>query len=923
MTLRTAQPRARRRWLVLLMSVVLLLGSVAGAAFAILKDGSFELDRNATSDAAVAGDDWDKIDDGPTDPSSDDSANASSWVADGNGPTIFTQGGSKDDLNTTGWRHKDGSSPDKDELLHAFAARYDDNLYFGADRFSNSGDAVMGFWFFQQEITAQPDGTFGPGVHEDGDVLVLSDFTGGGGNVTIRVYQWNGPGGSNTTPATINGTLDLIAGTLASPADCVGPPATANDFPYCATVNTTNTDSPWAFQAKASGSPANVFPAGHFFEGGIDLGFLDLGEECFASFLAETRASTSVDSILKDFVGGVFERCTSSVVTTPSNAAGVATPTIEKGGDIYDKAVVSGTGSSNTPGGTVDFWLCSPSQLDDPAVPVAGDDPATCDIGGTKITDDAAVGAGGVAMSTVANPGSTGKWCWRGEYSGDGNFPAATDASTGECFNVVDAKISVTPLVATNETGEDHVVTATVQQDTGSGFVSAPNGTTVTFSLPNNLASAAFKPAGVNTCTTTSGTCSVTITTTATGTVDIHATSTFSILGLSVTRATGGTGNSVDANKRYVDAQIDLDPLTDTNGISENHVITATVQQDDGLAASTGGGDLVTGFGPAPVGTTVTFNIATGTATFVPAGVNTCTTGAAGTCSITIVSSTVGTVTVHATTTFDIGPAEIESVTRATGTGGNNSADASKTFVAGSLAWIKNGNAGARLAGATFSVCRTADRFGNAIDNTVEPCISVTDGSAPDTDTDGGEFLLANLKLGHYTVVETAAPAGYVLDGSTKSADLTLAAPNASIAIAFVNGREILKISGFGYTNDAVGTPTAGVTTGVTTFSVNLHNYGSTAATLSNSSIVITVSGIGAGTVTCNGDGAAPARTKAITGTVAAGGDLGPITITCNYVGVADGAVITATLNINSTTNGLERPASGSPATISFTVQGN
>ncbi len=381
------------------------------------------------------------IDDGPTDPNNDDTADASSFVVDGNGPTIFTQGGSKDDLNTPGWRHKNGSSPDKDELLDAYAARYGDNLYFGADRFSNSGDAVMGFWFFQQEVTAQPGGTFGPGVHEDGDVLVLSDFTGGGGNVTIRVYQWNGPGGSNPTPATINGTLDLIAGTLTTPADCVGPPATANNFPYCATVNQENTASPWAFQAKAAGSPANTFPAGHFFEGGIDLEFLDLGEECFASFLAETRASTSVDSILKDFVGGTFERCESSVVTTPTNAGGTATPSIVLGSSIYDSALITGTGSNNAPTGTMDFYLCSPAQLTGT--------PASCLTGGTLITDNAAVTpvAGtstSTSISTAATPNATGTWCWRGEYSGDDDYPAATDASVGECFAVTDVASTTT-----------------------------------------------------------------------------------------------------------------------------------------------------------------------------------------------------------------------------------------------------------------------------------------------------------------------------------------------------------------------------------------------------------------------------------------------------------------------------------------------
>ncbi len=47
--------------------------------------------------------------------------------------------------------------PDKDEILDAFVAKYDDgNLYFGADRFANNGDAQIGFWFFHDEISLNP-----------------------------------------------------------------------------------------------------------------------------------------------------------------------------------------------------------------------------------------------------------------------------------------------------------------------------------------------------------------------------------------------------------------------------------------------------------------------------------------------------------------------------------------------------------------------------------------------------------------------------------------------------------------------------------------------------------------------------------------------------------------------------------------------
>ena len=61
---------------------------------------------------------------------------------------------------------------------------------------------------------------------------------------------------------------------------------------------------------------------------------------------------------------------------------------------------------------------------------------------------------------------------------------------------------------------------------------------------------------------------------------------------------------------------------------------------------------------------------------------------------------------------------------------------------------------------------------------------------------------------------------------------------------------------------------------------------------------------------------------RPITGTVDAGEDLEPsVTLVCTYANVEDGTQISATLDVNYRTNGLTRTASGSPATISFTVQ--
>ena len=265
----------------------------------------------------------------------------------------------------------------------------------------------------------------------------------------------------------------------------------------------------------------------------------------------------------------------------------------------------------------------------------------------------------------------------------------STHGSSGPATKrYVDAQIDVTPLNDANEINDDHPFTVTVQQDDGlpsgapgdavTGFGPAA-GVTVTFSFVTNEAGATFD-GDINTCVTAAnGTCSVEITGTQAGLVIVDATTTFSVGVVSLTRSTGTGGlNSADAEKVYVDAQIDITPLVDTNPINQEHEFTATVQQDDGLTPPDG--DAVDGFGPAPNGTVVTFSFVQNDigAVFVDDD-NTCTT-TNGSCIVKINSSSPGVVIVSATTTFSVGGV---SLTRTTGTGGLNSANAQKTYVSG------------------------------------------------------------------------------------------------------------------------------------------------------------------------------------------------------------------------------------------------
>jgi hypothetical protein len=259
--------------------------------------GIFELEGNAIDDPSRAGDDWSTVNFGGG------AAVARTGVlADPAPQSIYTGGGSKDPEDISSWKHKDGSVPDKDDITNAYAAAYNVNgdlvIYFGADRFANDGDAQLGFWFFQQNVTRNVNGTFN-GTHTVGDILVLANFSQGGAQATIQVLEWVGSGGDQH-----GGTLQLLESS--TNANCT---TLTGEHHVCAATNPGPVASPWPYTPK-QGQPG-IFPTFSFFEGGINITQIFAGTTapCFASFLAETRSSTSVTAVLKDFVLGSFPVC--------------------------------------------------------------------------------------------------------------------------------------------------------------------------------------------------------------------------------------------------------------------------------------------------------------------------------------------------------------------------------------------------------------------------------------------------------------------------------------------------------------------------------------------------------------------------------------------------------------------------------------
>lgn len=428
--------RASRRLYVLPVVAVAALGAatvVITSALAVHDAGLFQLDGNATDGGT--GDDWN------TPPKPTGGAAVYTGILEDNTTSEqFTGGGSKDNNDIGQWLWKSGEPLDKDNITNAYAAGYvstvdtgetdigDFIVYFGLDRLANNGSAQVGFWFFRNQVgltNTQSGGGFKfSGSHTAGDILVQSNFSQGGVISSISVYQWVGSGGSHDT-------LDL----LFEGSDCIdadpntpGDQPLLGDDPACATVNRATVSAPWPYAAKfPDPNDPTGFPQGSFFEGGINLSRLVPNVGCLSTFLAETRSSTPFDSRLFDFDFGDFNTCQVAVSTQSSTTSSEVVP----GTSVTDTATVTGSsltgGSAPTPTGTVDFYLCQPSQLTS----------GSCPTGGTKIGATKTLVAGQATSDATTNTTAIGKYCWRAVYTPAAGSPYTTSShtnSTTECF---------------------------------------------------------------------------------------------------------------------------------------------------------------------------------------------------------------------------------------------------------------------------------------------------------------------------------------------------------------------------------------------------------------------------------------------------------------------------------------------------------
>jgi hypothetical protein len=518
---RSPTHRRTRRFLVAatLFALAFTLAHPFGAQ-AVHDTGAFELDGNATSQTS---DDWDKVCHQVTGSDCSTSSNTTSaravaWSAEPNmNSTIFTGGGSKDPIDIDQWAWKDGAGglPDKDNLQHAFAARYSlppsaacpsggastcEVLFFGSDRFDNSGDAQQGFWFFQNEISLGSaklgGGTSFNGVHRNGDLLVISNFSNGGTVSTITIYKWN---------SAVNGNLELLA--TSDSAKCTS--ATAGDA-FCGLVNANDgTVAPWPFVDKSGNT---TYLNGEFYEGGINLSLLGLGDECFASVSAETRSSTSTTATLKDFVLATFGGCTSSIATTAKDGSGNPIPpgglSIGTGSvAVKDSATLTVEGAA-TWTGSVSFFLCGPIATG----ACDGTINAGTQIGLAQTVNQATTQP---LSSDAATVTSVGRYCWRATFtSGTTGVPNASDDGSGttpnpECFTVN----PVQPTLTTQASGPVQLGNPISDTATLTGTASRPGTPIINPTTAGALAGGTitFTAYGPNNCTTVAYTNTVTV----------------------------------------------------------------------------------------------------------------------------------------------------------------------------------------------------------------------------------------------------------------------------------------------------------------------------------------------------------------------------------------------------------------------------
>ena len=492
-TAKVRAPRVRSRSkLLALFAALTVIGTLGIAPVLAVHDQEFQLDgdtssvaqNNPNAPAAAPAEDWETLFNSTggftgIDPDAVDGFNGGAFERDflsksgrngtceqSTGTTFCTVDastyatGSKDTLDITDWQcNRDNNVNSKIDIMNAYAAQYIDPangdriMYFGLDKNKDNGSNNVAFWFLQSPAGCEsPGGAVDfSGAHVDGDVLVVSAFTNGGGVSNIDAYRWDGDDACIDNPANPAACDGLPIG---SGGDCKAIASGAPDS-ICATTNSGTIEE--NDNITTSWLTSNGTTVGHtvvppdFFEGGINLteAFENVGgaPSCFSTFIGNTRSSPSLTATLFDFAAGQLGECESDLSTDAGDNGAdgeEASPTSIGTGSVSsgtDTATLTIDGTDNW-AGTLTWYLCGPDE-----------DLTTCDPDeGAEITSRTVDqdSSGADFISGTATLTSAGKYCWTAVFDPDDATEAAgvsgaQDDGTDECFTVD----SVTPEITT------------------------------------------------------------------------------------------------------------------------------------------------------------------------------------------------------------------------------------------------------------------------------------------------------------------------------------------------------------------------------------------------------------------------------------------------------------------------------------------
>jgi len=317
--------RRRRRFLAIPLLLTMMVGLLFIGTAAAVHDEAFELDGNIDDANPVGGPevDWDNdiVTVGAGGFAAPQTSLPTDFSAATAGPDFTTEirrgvevavtadtstftTNSKDILDISAeWRCvRANNVTDKGDLVNTYAVAYVNALgelilYFGAEKNDASGTNNLGVWFLQNDNVQCTDtqggqGTAFTGDHVNGDILVVSEFTGGGSTATITAYVWDDTAVNNLVQLGTSGIC--------------GAPGT--DDRLCAITNVSNqVNPPWKTWDKDTGS-LDFIDTQQFYEGAINVSAFGL-DPCISTMLTNTRSSVSTTATLYDFALRPFDVC--------------------------------------------------------------------------------------------------------------------------------------------------------------------------------------------------------------------------------------------------------------------------------------------------------------------------------------------------------------------------------------------------------------------------------------------------------------------------------------------------------------------------------------------------------------------------------------------------------------------------------------